>query len=94
MAATAVRLCHEIDGAQLAFTQSDEISVLVVDYTTLDTEPWFGGNLQKIVSVAAAAATVAFNARAQEENLELPSWAMFDARAFVVPHEDVVNYFI
>lgn len=94
MAATAVRLCHEIDSAHLAFMQSDEISIQVVDYTSLDTEPWFGGNVQKIVSVAASAATVAFNARAQEKNLELPSWAMFDARAFVVPREDVANYFI
>ena len=92
MAAMAVQLCQEIDGAQLAFTQSDEISVLVVDYTSLDTEPWFGGNLQKIVSVGAA--TVAFNARAQEDTLALPSWGMFDARAFVIPREDVVNYFI
>jgi tRNA(His) 5'-end guanylyltransferase len=94
MAATAVRLCQEIDGTQLAFTQSDEISLLIVDYTSLDTEPWFGGNLQKIVSVAASAATVAFNAQAQEHSLALPSWAMFDARAFVIPREDVVNYFI
>jgi tRNA(His) 5'-end guanylyltransferase len=94
MAATAVRLCQEIDGTRLVFTQSDEVSLLVVDYTSLDTEPWFGGNLQKIVSVAASAATVAFNVRAQELSLTLPSWAMFDARAFVLPREEVVNYFI
>ena len=94
MEATAVHLCQEIGGAQLAVTQSDEISLLVVDYTLLDKELWFGGNLQKIVSVAASAATAAFNARVQAHSLALPSWAMVDARAFVIPREDVVNYFI
>jgi tRNA(His) guanylyltransferase len=94
MAYTAVRLCQEIDGAQLAYIQSDEISILVVDFTTLDSEPWFGGNLQKIVSVAASAATAAFNAWAQENDFALPSWALFDARAFVIPREDVVQYYI
>lgn len=61
MAQTAVALCQEIDGAQLAYVQSDEISVLGVDYVTPDSETWFGGNVQKIVSVAASRATVAFN---------------------------------
>lgn len=72
-ASTAVRLCQEIDGAQLAYIQSDEISILVVDYATLDGEPWFGGNVQTVVSVAASAATVAFNAWAQENTLPLPN---------------------
>jgi tRNA(His) guanylyltransferase len=42
MAAAAVRLCEEIQGAQIAFVQSDEISVLLVDYQSLDTQPWLG----------------------------------------------------
>jgi tRNA(His) 5'-end guanylyltransferase len=39
-------------------------------------------------------ATVAFNRWALEHNLSFPNWAMFDARVFVLPKEDVVNYFI
>jgi tRNA(His) guanylyltransferase len=94
MAQTAVALCQEIDGAQLAYVQSDEISVLAVDYATPDSAPWFGGNVQKIVSVAASIAMVAFNRWGQENGFQLPSWAMFDARVFVLPRDEVVNYFI
>jgi tRNA(His) 5'-end guanylyltransferase len=74
--------------------QSDEISVLAVDYVTPESEPWFGGNVQKIVSVSASIATVAFNCWAQEHGPSLPSWALFDARAFVLPRDEVINYFI
>lgn len=94
MAQSAVTLCHEIDGAQLAYVQSDEISILAVDYSTLDSAPWFGGNVQKITSVSASVATVAFNRWALEHDFSLPSWAMFDVRVFVLPKEDVVNYFV
>jgi tRNA(His) guanylyltransferase len=94
IAQTAVVLCQKIDGAQLAYVQSDEISVLAVDYATLDSEPWFGGNVQKIVSVAASVATVAFNRWVQENGVHLPGWAMFDARVFVLPRDEVVHYFI
>ena len=94
MAQTAVALCQEIDGAQLAYVQSDEISILAVDYVTPDSEPWFGGNVQKIVSVAASRATAAFNQWAQGRSLDLPNWAMFDARVFALPRDEVINYFI
>ena len=94
MAQTAVALCHEIDGAQLAYVQSDEISILAIDYFTVDSSPWFGGNVQKITSVSASAATVAFNRWAVQHEFALPSWAMFDARVFVLPKEDVGNYFV
>ena len=58
MAQTAVTLCQEIDGTQLAYVQSDEISVLAIDYQTVDSAPWFGGNVQKVTSVSASVATV------------------------------------
>ena len=50
---TAVALCEEIQGARLAYVQSDEISVLLVDYAQLNTQAWRRGRLQKVVSVAA-----------------------------------------
>jgi len=61
MAETAMTLCKEIMGCQLAYTQSDEISLLLIDYKKLTSEAWFDNNLQKIVSVAASIATLAFN---------------------------------
>lgn len=114
---TATYLCKNIMGCRLAYTQSDEISLLLVDYERIETQPWFENNLQKIVSVAASMATMAFNKAWRERteayidsvmalqdadiegkyltvlNSKLGT-AMFDARAFVLPKEEVCNYFI
>jgi tRNA(His) 5'-end guanylyltransferase len=58
---TALALCKSIPGAQFAYVQSDEISVLAVDFLDINTEPWFDGGVQKWASVAASIATVEFN---------------------------------
>lgn len=58
---TAIELCKQIQGAKCAYTQSDEISILVTDYDTIDTMPWFDYDLCKIVSVSASIATAKFN---------------------------------
>lgn len=58
---TAIYLCSKIQGAKFAFVQSDEISILVTDYDTIETSSWFDGNIQKIVSVSASMATTQFN---------------------------------
>lgn len=58
---TAKYLCANIQGCKLAYVQSDEISLLLTDYDTLTTDAWFGKNLQKMVSVSASMATMAFN---------------------------------
>jgi tRNA(His) guanylyltransferase len=52
MEAAMLALCREAQGSRLGYVQSDEISVLLTDFTTITTEAWFDGNLQKIVSVA------------------------------------------
>ena len=61
MWATAKTLCENIMGCQLAYVQSDEISLLLIDYKKLTTQAWFDYNLQKICSVAASKATCYFN---------------------------------
>lgn len=87
MGHVAVALCEEISGAVFAYHQSDEISVLVYDQGS-NAEPWFGGELQKIVSVSASIATAALGARRSGRPL-------FDARAFVLPNMvEVANYFL
>lgn len=63
---TARRLCEEIQGAKFAFVQSDEISVLVTDFEQIGTCAWFDGNVQKMVSIAAAVATASFNEKFRE----------------------------
>lgn len=54
-------LCENIQGCVLGYTQSDEISLVLTDYAELTTDAWFGNNLQKMCSVSASMATLAFS---------------------------------
>lgn len=116
--ATAKYLCENIMGCKLAYTQSDEISLLLIDYEKEETQAWFDNSLQKMVSVAASMATMAFNlhfvdsadfAMQYYDEIASPAamlafnydvyqrkfgTAMFDACAFVLPQDEVCNYFI
>lgn len=102
---TTVELCKSIQGAKLGYVQSDEISILLTDFTSVQTDAWFDGNIQKIVSVAASIATSAFNkillnqmitdkavygvVPVTVEFLENIKTAQFDARVFTIP--DSIN---
>ena len=89
----AMALCQEIHGAQMAYVQSDEISVLVHNYKRHETAAWFDNQVQKMVSVAAsvAAASMTLGSR---DLFGTPRAAAFDARAFILPENEVCNYFI
>jgi len=54
-------LCKNIQGCVLGYTQSDEITLVLCDYQTLDTSAWFDYEIQKLCSVSASMATLAFN---------------------------------
>lgn len=89
-------LSRNIQNAVFAYCQSDEISILLKDWTTLTTQPYFGNKQSKIESVIASMATAVWNRHA---NIYLPEkqhnqFALFDARAFNVPMEEVCNYFV
>lgn len=84
MRETAKYLCENIDGAILGYTQSDEISVVFSDLAGVNTEWWYGGQIQKIVSVVAAMATAKFNALRADERLPL-----FDARVHPLDEEGI-----
>lgn len=58
---TAIYLCNNIQGAKFAFVQSDEISIVLTDFDTLETSAWFDYEVQKITSVSASMATAKFN---------------------------------
>jgi tRNA(His) 5'-end guanylyltransferase len=58
---TAIALCKGIQGAVMAYVQSDEISVLICDFDTNETQAWYGNNSQKMCSISASIATDAFN---------------------------------
>lgn len=107
-------LCKNIQGCVLGYTQSEEITLILVDYQKLETSAWFDYEVQKMCSVAASMATMAFNQcfshniseyqRNHFENgteFDRSYWetllaaaqkgAMFDARCFNIPKEEVTN---
>lgn len=90
MDAAATTLCKEMMGCRMAYGQSDEFSFVLTDFEKHESEMWFSGNLQKIVSVSSSIFTAAFNKAFGGDKT-----AMFDARAFIIPSRDeVFNYFI
>lgn len=112
MQETMKYLCENIQGCVLGYTQSDEITLILVDYKNLNSAAWFDYEVQKMCSIAASMATMAFNKRFTEncldymcENIKDASLksiigahadsdikgAMFDARVFNIPKEEVTN---
>ena len=73
MDAVAEALCAEISGSVFAYTQSDEISILVADFATIQTQPWFDGVVAKLLSISASLATAVLNERRPYKR------ALFDA---------------
>lgn len=61
MVETTKYLCENIQGAKIGYCQSDEISILLVDYDNLDTQAWFDYSVQKMVSISASLAAAKFN---------------------------------
>ena len=119
MTKTMEYLCNNIQGCIFGYKQSDEISLVLSDYKKLNSEAWFDYEVQKMCSIAASMATMAFNKFFAEEvndyylrNIEefdrcfesvevermyetyrkaVKKGAMFDARVFNIPKEEVVN---
>ena len=63
MQETMKYLCENIQGCVLGYTQSDEITLILVDYKKLTSSAWFDYEVQKICSIAASMVTMAFNKR-------------------------------
>ena len=103
-----ISMLPHIQGAVFAYTQSDEISVLVTDFALPTTSAWFDNNIQKMVSVSASIITAEFNRfrdlraykKIKIENSiggigSFLNPAYFDSRVFTIPDRiEVLNYFI
>lgn len=61
MQLTMLELCKNIQGCVFGYTQSDEISLVLIDYQSLFTQPFFENNIQKVCSISASMATLYFN---------------------------------
>ena len=119
MQETAKYMCENMENAKFAYVQSDEITIILTDYDTLETDCWFNYRTDKLCSISASMATMAFN-KYFEENVtnevleykmvphcveiqqEIKEYhntliaavnkgAMFDARCFNIPKEEVTN---
>jgi|WetSurMetagenome_2_1015567.scaffolds.fasta_scaffold02484_15 tRNA(His) guanylyltransferase len=77
----------EIQGCKLSYVQSDEVSFVLTDYDSLNTQAWFDYNKSKIESISAALMTRYFNRYFHLEGI-------FDARSFNIPESEVANYFL
>lgn len=116
MQETAKYLCENIQNCKLSYQQSDEITLLLVDYDKLNTDCFFDYRVDKLCSITASMATMAFNkyfydnvfvynatAAVDLSNKKYPfkevyskavnKGAMFDARCFNIPKEEVTNNF-
>lgn len=121
MQETTKHLCENIQGCVFGYTQSDEITLILVDYKKLNSSAWFDYEVQKLCSISASMATMAFNkyfaenvanevleyrmsmvpqcVEMQQEMKEyhdtlraaVNKGAMFDARCFNIPKEEVTN---
>lgn len=54
-------LCQSVQGCVFGYTQSDEISLILVDYKKLNSSAWYDNEVQKLCSVASSLCTLAFN---------------------------------
>lgn len=104
---TALYLCKEIQNVQIAYVQSDEISLLLHNYKRLNSQSWFDNEIQKMCSISAGLTTAKFNRdysfniiknflKNEDETIDCDSipLAQFDSRCFVIPEDEVCNYFI
>ena len=115
MQETMKYLCENIQGCVLGYTQSDEITLILVDYKKLTSSAWFNYEVQKLCSIAASMTTMAFNKAFVKEvkkysfelsmgihtdeerklldiyDKAIDKGAMFDARCFNIPKEEVTN---
>lgn len=61
MQQTTKKLCENIQNCVFGYTQSDEITLILVDYKDINTATWFNYEVQKLCSISASMATLYFN---------------------------------
>ena len=78
MQETTRYLCKNIPGCVLGYTQSDEISLVLVDYDTLEKDAWFDYEVQKLCSIIASMTTMKFNKLFEKNVAEEYATSTFD----------------
>lgn len=94
---TAKYLCEQVQGVKFAYTQSDEISLLITDFETPTTDSYFSFRLCKMQSLIAAAATAKFNQMYYKlvDGLKDVPLCTFDCKVWTVPNaNDAYAWFL
>lgn len=104
---SAKEVAKQMQGCLALYAQSDEVTFVLCDDQSLESQQWFGGRQNKIESVTAAMMTAYFNKIWIEKKLTHFQYdpfdtygkcvitpAIFDARAFQCPKDDVANVFL
>ena len=74
--------CHKVPGTQTCFGADREISVLLIDYWSINSDLWYNGDVQKVVSTSSSIASIA-------------TGYVFSASAFSISDQvEVYNYFV
>lgn len=84
-----VKYCN----ATIGFTQSDEITLVLLKGDNINSQIFFGGRYQKLASVLASLATYKFNKLVNSSKgitEKVDTMALFDARVFEVPDIETV----
>jgi len=61
MQQTMKKLCEEAEGCVYAYAANDEITLVLTDYHRWNSTPWLDYRVQKVSTIAASIATIAFN---------------------------------
>jgi tRNA(His) guanylyltransferase len=94
MIGAASKVASEMQGFQVAYHQSDEVSFLLTDYSTLETCAWFDYVTQKVASIAASAMSVWFNKLIYEQiTSQYPDHGYYDKIAQKIKDGSLVAYF-
>lgn len=94
MVRSATKVAEDMQGFKAAYIQSDEATFCITNYDTINTQGWFGYDINKMISLSAALMSVSFNYHYQQQPSRISGIATFDSRAFNVPIDDVVNAFL
>lgn len=89
MVQTMKYLCENIQGCVFGYTQSDEITLILIDYQTFDTAAWFDYRHDKLCSITASMATLEFNRRFIENVNQWFENSKFSFYAFEGEKEDL-----
>ena len=95
MTTAATAACKEIQGCKMAYVQSDEISFLITDTSSVNSEAYHGYKMRKMDSIVASTVTVEFfGALVSKIPGMIEARPKFDARFWNLSTDEIVNYFI